>query len=133
MNGEDSFESRLKRQPQRQVPAAWRNEILAAGCPAEPPRPSWIAQWLWPHPTAWAALAAAWLLVIGMNIGMRDTSPSAASHVASRPSRQVWELLLQQEQMLAELNGPADNPQRPVAVPMPPQPRSQRREDFLYA
>lgn len=133
MNGDDSFEARLKRQPWRRVPAAWRNEILAAARPLQPTRPSLFATLFWPHPKAWAALAAVWLLVLGLNFTNRDASAVVSAREVVKPSEQVRELLRQQEQMLAELNGPAELSQTVPAIPLPPQPRSQRRDEFLYA
>ena len=89
----NEFERKLQRQQLRQVPAPWREIILSeaaaasareGGSPAEmpdsvtscerlvpgrlgrsTPRWSW-AEWLWPAPQAWGALAAVWLLLAGL-------------------------------------------------------------------
>src|SRR5271163_2289160 len=100
MNSEDSFETRLKRQPQREIPRAWRREILDAARVSERSRPLLAASLFWPHPKAWAALAAAWMAVVGLNFAARDTSSRAVSSQAARPSPQLRQMLRQQEQML---------------------------------
>ncbi len=133
MNGEDSFETRLRQQPQRQIPASWRREILAAARPPGKSRPSLFARLIWPNPYAWGALAAAWLLMLGMSFVSRDTSALPTSREIAKPSPQLREMWLQQERLLAELAAPGEEsssqpPRKPAVVP--PQPRSQRREDF---
>lgn len=60
----DRFEEQLQRQPFRRVPAAWRREILNAA-----PAPSW-REWLWPSPVAWGAVAAAWVLIVALQLAM---------------------------------------------------------------
>ena len=71
MNTEDQFEQRLRRQPVKSIPSAWREEILSTARAASPrlstldPRPGvlsiirhQLSTLLWPHPKAWAGLAA---------------------------------------------------------------------------
>ena len=58
----NDFERQLQRQPMRDLPADWRREILAQCEDLAPAAPSWSwREWLWPSPTAWAALAAVWV------------------------------------------------------------------------
>lgn len=64
----DSLEAELHRQPFRPLPPAWREEILAAAAPAA--APGW-RDYLWPHPRAWAALAAAWVATAGFFVAGR--------------------------------------------------------------
>ena len=51
----------------------------------------------------------------------------------SPPSRQMRELLKQQEQLFAELVGPKENREADRPKPIAPQPRSSRREEVLSA
>ncbi|HWX22244.1 MAG TPA: hypothetical protein VN578_20270 [Candidatus Binatia bacterium] len=147
MNGEDQFERRLQRLPQRPVPHAWRDEILSATRAGEVPRPARVAPrpsllsniryqlstLLWPHPKAWGGLAALWLLVLGLNFATRESpQPQMARH-AERPSPQIRELLKEQEQLFAELVGPIEKSEADRPKPAPPKPRSQRHEEFLNA
>lgn len=78
----NDFERQLQRQPLRELPADWRREILArcdAAIVAEPVV-SW-REWLWPSPTAWAALAAVWVVFFAV----RATEPSAPAPLARAP------------------------------------------------
>src|SRR5580704_12146780 len=97
----DEFEQKLSRQSWRQIPAEWRGEILAAatgrgsraGSQARAGRrPSTLADRLatffWPHPKAWAGLAAVWIFIIAVNFSMRDPSPGRAEKSAP-PSPEV--------------------------------------------
>jgi hypothetical protein len=64
------WETHLRSVPVRDVPPRWRAEILAAAERSEEPvrRGTLLALGdffrglLWPHPAAWASLAAGWLL-----------------------------------------------------------------------
>ena len=64
---------------------------------------------LWPHPTAWAGLAAVWLVILGINLTTRDASPAVAKH-ASPVSPQVFMAFQEQERLLSELIGPGETP-----------------------
>jgi hypothetical protein len=133
----DDFEQKLQRQPLRQVPGEWREEILAA---AEVQLPgalkrseggsTFIAQLstiLWPHPKAWAGLAAVWILILAVNFSMRDKSPVMAEK-SSPPSPEVIMELRQQQRLLAELIGPRDTRDAGRSKSFVPQPRSERIE-----
>jgi len=143
----DDFEQKLGRQPLRQVPAEWREEILSAANKVETARRAvrgrlgeaslpkfrdWLSALLWPNPQSWAGLAAVWILIFAMNFSARDTSPAVAERI-SRPSSEVVVELRQQRLLLAELIGPhdksksdADRSKSPV-----PQPRSERCFEIL--
>ena len=102
----DDFEKRLQRQPLRQMPGEWREEILSAARQASlpehaprtthhvPPSPSLLSTLhhqlstlLWPHPTAWAGLAAVWVVILGINLTTRDATTAVAKHaVAGLPA-----------------------------------------------
>jgi hypothetical protein len=95
MNSDD-FEQQLQRQPVRAVPAEWRMEILqtadraAAAATAGVSRPdpvrgltpaaavkSWWREFLWPCPQAWAGLAAAWVIILALNVNALAAKPTA--------------------------------------------------------
>ena len=109
----DDFEQRLQRQPLRQIPVEWRGEILSAAKHASRPAPRGsflstisyqLSTLLWPHPKAWAGLAAVWILIFAVNFSIRDKAPVMAEKSAP-PSPEVIVQLRQQQRMLAELIG----------------------------
>lgn len=123
----DDFESELRRQPFRPVPAAWRNEILAAARQASegPAMPRFslaaiLRDWLWPHPVAWGGLAAAWVLIFALNLAATGSAPligwPAAGSFASFSS--YWQA---QQRLVSELldrpDAEAVFPPRRVVVP----------------
>jgi len=142
MNGHEPFEKRLQRQPLRKVPSAWREEILSAARQADTPRHAPRLTWhgliatlksqlstiLWPHPRAWAGMAAAWVLIGLMNLAFRTEVTASARHVAPL-SPQMKEMLREQEQLMAELVEDIPAVSRPKAVP--PRPQSFYRNEFM--
>jgi hypothetical protein len=147
----DEFENRLGSQPVRQVPPQWREEVLSAARQAAgaqhalrttqhaPPSPSLLltinsqlSTLLWPHPTAWAGLAAVWLVILGVNLTMREATPLVAKR-ASPASPQVLMAYREQERLLTELLGPREAPVAEPPKPAPPRPRSERRNALLMA
>ena len=139
----DDFEQRLQRQTLRQIPAEWRGEILAAAREGQAIRHSSFVirrSWLstlnsqlstifWPHPKAWAGLAAVWILIFAVDFSIRDTTPVMAEKTAP-PSPEVIAELKQQQRMLAELIGA--NQAREADLPkFLPQPRSERVEILM--
>ncbi len=72
----DPFEQRLSNIPRREVPPAWRGEILTAdrNADARPPGVSLVIFWaalrglLWPHRYACATLIALWLIIAALNL-----------------------------------------------------------------
>jgi len=147
MNRRDDFEERLQRQPWRPLPPAWREEILGAAQAAAKsalPASSAQADWrsllrarlnalLWPHPKAWAGLVAVWIVVMGLNLSSREAAAPGIAPQAALPSRQMRELLRQQDQMLAELVGPVEKPLADRPRQAAPRPRSAREETFSKA
>jgi hypothetical protein len=140
-NDMDEFEQRVSRQPLRQIPAEWRGEILAAALTPATLRPAsrasllsniraQLSAILWPCPEAWAGLAVIWIIVFALNYSMQDRVPVMAKKAPS-PSPQMVAELKQQQQMFAELIGPAQlrDAERPKLVPLP---RSERIE-FMAA
>jgi len=136
MNDEtEQFESRLSSQPLKQIPAAWRAEILTAARGAQPSRrlsPVTRHPWLstinselstvfWPHPKAWAGLAAVWIFIFTLNFSMRDTSPRVVEKSAT-PSPEVMVELKKQQRLFAELvgaNEPLDADRQKLFAPKP--------------
>jgi len=145
----DEFEKHLQSRPLRQVPAQWREEVLSAARHAAhadhvsrithhaPVSHSLLSTLnhqlstlLWPHPTAWAGLAAIWLLILGVNLTTREATPLVAKR-GSAPSPQVFIAFQEQERLLSELLGPREAPvaERPKA--RLPQPRSEGRRMLM--
>ncbi|MFZ0827111.1 MAG: hypothetical protein WAO02_06785 [Verrucomicrobiia bacterium] len=131
----DDFEQKLQRQPMRQVPAGWRDEILAAATARRPPQVTrhsflstsnpQLSTLLWPHPKAWAGLAAVWVLILAVDFSLRDPSSRIAETFAP-PSPEVMVELKKQQLLFAELvgsRGPLDADRQKI---FPPKPRSER-------
>jgi hypothetical protein len=116
------FENQLQRQPIREIPPHWRARILAA---AQPPASRW-QQWLWPHPRAWAALGAAWVLIFALHFTSQD-EPRLARNSQSR-APQSFPAFQEQARLMAQLLSATDD--QPAALPAAPKPRSElvRRE-----
>jgi hypothetical protein len=82
---------------------------------------------LWPHPAAWAGLAAIWILILAVDFSLRDKAPVMAEKSAP-PSPEVIVELRQQQRMLAELIGPRDEREADRSKSFVPQPHSERTE-----
>jgi hypothetical protein len=138
----DDFEKRLQRQDMRPIPREWRGGILDAasragdhqlstlrskanaedGSTLNPQPTSWWRELLWPCPQAWAGLAAAWVLILGLNAATREPVQVATAQ-STPPAREVLMALKERRRLLAELAGLSVQvePQKPAA----PRPRSQ--------
>jgi hypothetical protein len=115
------FEDYLRQQSQRRIPAEWRREILnaarqqpAAEATIQPP---WWRAWLWPAPAAWAGVAGAWVLIIGLNLASRPSASELAGWSPGSP-QEIRLALLHKRQLELGLfrseNEPAEPPrQRP--------------------
>jgi len=146
----DDFEQQLQRQPLRQIPTGWREEILAAadvnrrqiinreevgrGFTSAATRRSSLSSLrsqlsaiFWPHPAAWAGLAAVWMVILTVNFSQRDPSSRVAEKFAP-PSPEVIVELRQQQRILAELIGSRDAHDADRSKSFVPQPRSERVE-----
>ncbi len=137
-NERDQFERRLSRQPLRQVPPDWRADILAAaraGQTSRRPSPVTRHSWLstlnsqlstifWPHPKAWAGLAAVWIAIIALNLSTHDDSHGAWKKSPGSPA--VVAEVRQHNLFFAELVGV--NEARDAEPPRLfwPRPRSER-------
>ena len=137
MNDEtEQFESRLSRQPLREIPAAWRAEVLAAARSAARPTPraSLLATFhhqldtlLWPHPQAWAGLAAVWVFILAVNFSLREPTPRM-SEKSAPPSPAMMVALRKQQMMLADLIGPRETRDADRPRIFAPRPRGERVE-----
>jgi hypothetical protein len=112
----DEFEEKLRRQPRREIPAHWREDILRplrATTAAHP----WWRQWLWPHPAAWASLAAMWVAVFALQFAARPEAgtPSVAS---SQSRSEILQALAERTRLMAELSA-EPNESRPSPVDRP--------------
>jgi hypothetical protein len=144
MSDHEQFEKRLQRQPLREVPRTWRNEILLAARKSVVREPTsrrtqgtWfsvlkdqLSTLLSPHPRAWAGLAAIWLVIIAVNFASREDSITMAKGRVTPPSQQMREMLREQKQMLAEL---FDQPATDRIKVRAPRPQSFYRNEFLNA
>ncbi|HEY5231973.1 MAG TPA: hypothetical protein VIK35_00365 [Verrucomicrobiae bacterium] len=135
----DDFEKQIQRQPLRHIPGEWRAEILSATDGAKISRhPSLVTRhWLstlnhqlstifWPHPKAWAGLAAAWIFIFAVNFSMRDKSPVVAEKV-SPPSQEMIAELKKEHRMYAEMIG-ANQTREAEPAKFFPRPRTERVE-----
>jgi hypothetical protein len=114
----DEFEKFLSKQPMRELPSAWRNEILLALPRSKAARPRW-QEWLWPSPLAWAALAAVWIVIVGLNLATRLPSEQIATQ-ASVPSVDMAAALANQRRLLADLTSSlVSEPPTPRTTPGP--------------
>ncbi len=144
----DDFEKHLGRQPLRPVPLEWREQILAAAREAAgSSQPVFgfrrrslravlaslnarLSALLWPHPAAWAGLAAAWVVILGLH-GATHDAPQLATRRAFPPSPQVFMAFQEQQRLLSELIGPHDAPATDRPKPALPRPRSERQSGLL--
>jgi hypothetical protein len=89
-----SFEQHLRRQQPREIPSEWRSQILcaaeAASVQGNLRMPDTliarlgrqIRAYLWPHPIAWAALGASWVVILVVNLSLHEPSPMMAKKSA---------------------------------------------------
>jgi hypothetical protein len=133
----NEFEQKLQRQPLRKIPGEWRAEILTAATRQSSRvalRASFLSTLdaqlstlLWPHPKAWAGLAAVWILIFAVNFSMRDKTPIVAEKSAPT-SREMVAELRQQNLLFAELIGPAEARVADRQKLFLPRPRSESAE-----
>jgi hypothetical protein len=133
----NELEQRLRQVPLKPVPPAWRAEILAEvelGAASvtlknSKPRAGWLfrarlAALLWPHPKAWAGLAAVWLVILALDFSQGNDSP-VARESAQAPTPEMRVELRQQQQMLAELLGAHELSDADRPRPKAPQPHTE--------
>jgi hypothetical protein len=117
----DEFEDKLRGQPRREIPSEWRREILAPLQQRPEAKVSWWRQLLWPHPGAWATLAAAWVAIFALNFA---GAPEGESYAAGPSSRDALAAYQERQRLWAELA--LDLSQQP-RKPMPAMDRPRSR------
>ena len=136
----DDFEQRLRRQPLRPVPPAWRDAILRSAAAGHSSRSSTLnpqpstcwRDWLWPSPAAWAGLAATWVVILALNHAaapqLSATGPRFAGGINSYV---LFSRLAEETDLVSEMpTAPptAERPRRAI-----PGPRSDARRRSLSA
>ena len=134
----DDLEEKLQCQSLRKIPGNWRAEIVAAATGRKSEIESReqtgfstsvarLATIFWPHPKAWAALAAIWIFIFALNFSMRDSAPRIVEKSAPPSPEMVMEL--KKERLLfAELMGSRETPDADRQKIFSPKPRSERVE-----
>jgi hypothetical protein len=115
---------------------AIRRTVIACEFRPDVPLPIRCGLKLWrelvvPCRHAWGGLAAIWLVIMAVNLGMRDGSTQVAN--ASQTSRELQMAMWEQQRLVAELIEPSK-----PAVAVPPkrntnQPRSDRQNAVSLA
>jgi anti-sigma factor RsiW len=126
-------------EPDQIVRMRWAKAIAAAAGPA-PVRQltpimaifEWWHDVIWPCRRIWAGLAAVWVVILAVNLSMRDNSQTMAMK-SSPPSPEMIMAFQQQERLLAELIGPNETRNAEPPKLSLPQPRSQRRIELSTA
>ena len=133
----DEFEKKLARQKFRGVPTEWRAVILQGAVHAvhttrpagqgEGGNASWWRELLWPCPQAWAALAAAWVCILGLNAAIGEDAPARKSSESFQ--REAAMAITERRRELAELLDLVEPPQDRLEIP--PKPRSENNQPWL--
>ena len=118
----DEFEDKLRGQPLREIPSEWRREILAPLRQRPEATVSWWRQLLWPHPVAWATLAAAWVAIFALNFA---GAPEGESYTVGASSRDTLVAYQERQRLWAELVLDI-SPQARKQPPAADRPRSHR-------
>jgi hypothetical protein len=79
--------------------------------------------WFWPSPAAWGAVAAAWVVILGLHLA--GTSPRPARPTLARQTPATLQALRAQRELLVELVTP------PGREPEPARPR--RRSELVLS
>ena len=136
----NDFEPRARQVPLKSPPREWRAQILAAAtvhvsAAGAPPPPVSVRAWLqslfWPHPRAWAGLAAVWLLILGLHFSRHETATTPAPVLAQATAPETPETRAQlraQQELFVELMGPAEPKQAVRNRPPPGSPHTWRTE-----
>jgi hypothetical protein len=117
----DEFENKLRGQPRREIPAEWRREILAPLRRRTEAPIAWWRQLLWPHPAAWASLAAAWVAIFALNLA---GAPEGETYAVGKPPLDTRVAYQERQRLWAELALDLSPPAR-RSVPAMDRPRSQ--------
>lgn len=141
----NDFEQKLSRQSLRQIPAEWRAEIVGQASSLSSfekakktetgKMPVLLLVWrelLWPHPKAWAGLAAIWIFIFAVNFSVRDKTPLVAEK-SLPPSPEVIAELRQQRLLFAQLMGSTETHDADRQKSFLPRPRTERSFEMLTA
>jgi hypothetical protein len=118
------FEKHLQRQPLRELPRDWRDEILPTAADSRPST--------WPSLRAWAALGAVWVVIFLLHLSAPD-EPRLAGN-SPKMTMRSFAMLHEQTLMMAQLLGQTDQPdavEPPAALPVAPKPRSEIAHEQL--
>ncbi|MBN8711837.1 MAG: hypothetical protein J0I10_20875 [Verrucomicrobia bacterium] len=75
------LEDQLAALPLADPPAALRTRVLAHAAEQSRKARHGFAAWLWPHPVAWGAVAALWIVIFALNFsGPRGDALLASNH-----------------------------------------------------
>jgi hypothetical protein len=134
----DDFETKLQRQPLRQIPGDWREAILRtaherASSAAQRPHPLLIRAALvtWreliqPCRFAWSGMAVLWLIFWMVNAYVQPADTPTQMAKSTRPSTERIRFLEEQRRVLVELTGSVDlSPTEPSRRAYP-KPHSER-------
>lgn len=105
-----------------QVVAGLKQRNSAEAKSVASPAPGW-RELFCPGPKPWAALAALWIVILGLHFTTRDNAPAQLAETPASPA--VREALQQQRRMFVELLGQDTAAIAPTAPP--PRPRSALR------
>jgi hypothetical protein len=122
----DELETRLGNVPRAPIPAGWRKELLSVGEShnSSLQRSPWWKQWLWPHPAAWAGLAAVWVVILAVEFAAHS-EPADVSAGLVRPAPEMLQAFQDRTRLMAELSD--DSLPTPPWHPAAERPRSSRR------
>jgi anti-sigma factor RsiW len=130
----------LWEQVEQQVAAAAKFAAAPRPLPLAPRPSGWLSTLnsqlstlLWPHPKAWAGLAAVWVLIFAVNFASRETTPGLEARQVKVLTTETVRSLKQREQLLAEVSGLPENREAGRPKAMPPRPRTERRNELLNA
>jgi len=123
----------LWEQIEQRVITADKTDSRACPSPRAPRAPEWLSAFLWPHPKAWAGLAAVWLVILGLNFAARDTTPGLEARRVKALTNETVRSLKQREQLLAEVSGLPELREADRPKTMPPSPHSARRPELVRA
>lgn len=79
---------------------------------------------VWPSRRAWGGLAAMWVAIVAVNVGLKVETP-AGPHSMRTPTPELARAFQEQRRLLAELLPPTANPPAETP-PANPRPRSER-------
>jgi hypothetical protein len=88
-----------------------------------------LSVWLSPYPRGWAALGAAWVVILLLHV----TAPEEPrlAHNSYAPASESIAIMRQQSLIMAQLLGSMENGPASPALPSAPKPRSERALEQL--